>query len=118
MVENTTAVEEIEYPTQADADGTYYLNADEAERKVKTDKDGNKLLTTGSGLAVVCRPLMAKDTVRVSNMMGGKKDLYFPAIVSIGTTINGAMWPMEDILNKMSMKDYNEIFAVHMSLNL
>ncbi len=121
--ENESVKPTIIYPTtpEADADGFFIQNEDDAANNVftKVYENGNKVKKTElpvSKKTAIVRELIGRDTIELSRYMNGKQERYNTAMITMAATIDGVKKTYEEI-DDLKMKDYQALLALCGELN-
>lgn len=109
------------YPTAPDAEGFFIESEDDGELgiKTKTYDNGNKIKQTilpKSGKTAQVRELTAKESKDIQRFMGGDKDKYTTAAITIATLVDGEKQPFE-WFEALKMKDYSKLLSMFSDLN-
>ena len=124
--ENAAVIDDqVLFPTEPDAEGFFYEDADEKSDNIRTKKYNNgrrsKFFELSDGRKVAVREMTGADSVEISKIQGNKKegsaeDDYMPIVMWKSCKIDDKHIPMEDY-KEMSFKDYNKILLVTTGLN-
>jgi hypothetical protein len=112
---------EVTYPTEPNAEGFYYENAEDAAMEILTKVYENENMIKQTTLpktkqVAVVRELSGKDQKEISRFMGKDPERYQLAALTVATTLDGQRQPIE-VIEKLKMKDFSRVMSMYQDLN-